>query len=600
MDQGKLSPLAYIDGGDLPNTRQSIFAHIEDGLLKNPHGKAIICMHQKMDYLTGMVDFDDAASPPQSSPSSCLTLSYTQLHQAASKLGAGLLARKVCPGSTLLCLIPNTIEYPLLVWVCALLRLTIAAVDPAVLEDEDQFSAYLKLVKPDVVVLSGTHNAQIADSAIAKQPELWECLRVQTHDVEDAAFPGWTSFRSLVKMGALLPPVLPDRTEDMEGQQNYQDEDVDANLICSILFTSGTSTGKPKGCPLRVGSMTHILESQSWLINPDNCARVLQQAHNARAIAYYHTLQTWRVGGTLVMSTGQSFLVEHTIDAILNHGASFIVLSPAMVHALASEMPSHPGLLTGETSSVRDIQVGGDAVTKEVLVKCAGLFPRARVLINHGMSEGGGFFKWPFFDRSVIDIPYLGEICPVGVVAPGARARVWDAENEVTCPSGQPGELHISADSLIRGYLGEVLTSSFYRDNNGALWMNTGDIGMVTEGGLVYILGRSKDAIRCGGKVIMPATLESCIENFTGAHTCVVAVPRPALGCEPFAVLSTLNGFTEDQIRDHVVEMLGDAYSLGGVVSLAQIGLAAYPISATHKILKLEVQKSVMQLVQAL
>ncbi|KAI8944906.1 acetyl-CoA synthetase-like protein [Xylaria longipes] len=623
MDQGKL---AYVDGGDLPNTRQSIFAHIEDGLRKNPHAPAVICMHQKTDYAAGMVDFDTISfssssidEPPSSSSSCCLTLTYAQLHQTALKLGAGLVARGVRPGSTLMCLIPNTIEYPLLVWACALLRLTLAAVDLSVLEDEGQLSAYQGIVRPDILVLGSADGARAADLAIAKKPALWECLRVQTHDAADAVFPGWTSFRNLVEKGASSPLLLLRLEEEAIAVArldcNQERAKEEADRICSILFTSGTSAGSPKGCPLRVGSMTHILESQAWLINSDNCARVLQQAHNARAIAFYHTLQTWRAGGCLLVTPGPSFLVKHAVDAILRFGATFVVLSPAMVHGIAAEMIAQQDV-EGRTmaeekqkNSVRDIQVGGDAVTKEVLVKCTGLFPRARVLINHGMSEGGGFFAWPFFGSPVADIPFLCDtICPVGVVAPGARVRIRDnnsalssSSSEVTC-IGQPGELHICSDSLIRNYLGAAAgkKSSFYRDDKGALWMDTGDVGMMTDSGLVYILGRGKDAIKCGGRTIMPAALESCIEHFTGIQTCVVAVPSPTLGYEPFATLRNLDGFTESQIRDHVRETLGAAYSLAGVATLAQLGLAAYPVSATHKILKLEVQKSVMRLVQEL
>ncbi|KAI1324428.1 acetyl-CoA synthetase-like protein [Xylariaceae sp. FL0255] len=617
MDQGNL---AYIDGGELPNTRQTIFAHIQDGLCKNPHGPAVICMHQKKDYAIGMVDFDppppaSLSSPPspphsscsdeantataeEASSSSCLTLTYLQLHQTALKLCAGLRGKGIRPGMTLMCLIPNTIEYPLLVWACSLLRITLAAVDLTVLDDESRLTTYLGIVRPDVLILHDNDKeaTQTADRAIARQPGLWQCLRAQIHEPSEIVTPGWTSFRALIETGAQFPLLLLRLEEDAMAKSKEE-----ANRICSILFTSGTtSSSQPKACPLRAKSMTHILESQSWLINAHNCARVLQQAHNARAIAYYHTLQTWRAGGTVLMTTGPSFAVEHAVKAILKFGATFVVFSPAMVHALAG-------------CSVKDIQVGGDAVTKEILLKCAALFPRGsgdgdsvRVLVNHGMSEGGGFFNWPFFGVSVAEIPYLNAICPVGTVARGTRVRICDTPSSSSSLYGQPGEMHISSDSLIRNYLGmkgkgeAKNIGTLYNDDAGALWMNTGDVGMVTEDGLVYILGRSKDAIKCNGMSIMPAALESCVERFTGAQSCVVAVPSRTKGNEPFAVVSTLDGFAEDGVQAHVVETLGEAYALRGVASLAQLGLAAYPVSATHKVLKLEVQQLVMQFMKAL
>jgi hypothetical protein len=74
-----------------------------------------------------------------------------------------------------------------------------------------------------------------------------------------------------------------------------------------------------------------------------------------------------------------------------------------------------------------------------------------------------------------------------------------------------------------------------------------------------------------------------------------VAFPHPTLGHEPFAVLSDLNGKNEDQIKNHVLRMLGEGYALGGLSSLKQIGLQEFPINATHKIIKFEVLTAVMK-----
>lgn len=535
MTQGKQNQLADIDGGFLPNPHQSIFAHIELGLLKSPHKPAVICMHQDENHLAEFVgiDKDRLLNETESdAPPGCLTLTYSQLHRGALRLAAGVLASGLDPGSTVMCMIPNGAEYTLLLWTCALLRLTIAAIDPAVGKDKVELRTYLQIVRPSCVIVANLDEAKSVDAAVGGSAPGPSQLRLRIL-LNSPSTGEWTSFRSVLETGIAASQNGQSATELLLAEARRPDPD----RIHSILFTSGTTSAvvggntKPKACPLRVSSMTHILESQSWLITStanNNCARrVLQQAHNARAIAPYHTLQTWRVGGAIVMPGGASFDVQHTLEAILHYGATFIVLSPAMVHALAGMMPRTPGGGVSDrvpVNSVRTIQVGGDAVTREVLTKCAGLFPDAKVCINHGMSEGGGLFVWPFFETPVAHIPYLGEmICPVGKVAPGARVKIWDAERGVVVKREQPGEMHVKCESLITGYLSGVEREAFYDDGEGERWMNTGDIAMVSaseEDGddLVYILGRSKDAIKCGGIAIMPAVLESCIEKYTGAQ----------------------------------------------------------------------------------
>ncbi|OTA56062.1 acetyl-CoA synthetase-like protein [Hypoxylon sp. EC38] len=594
MTDNELKGLADINGGPLAKTPQSIFSQIERGLLRSPNQPAVICMHQPADHLAKWMDLNGSLPSVNATglTKDCLTVTYAQLHTAALKLAAGLTANGVLPSSICLCIIPNGGEYALILWACAILRLTLASLDPSVLENREGFPDYLQSLKPAVVFADDLRSGEEIEYSLTQMPlASHPGLKILLHHDDRTSSYDWKNFQDLSETN-----LSPDDTFDEATLLNDARSD-DPNRIHSVLFTSGTSAGSPKGCPLRVGSMTHILESQSWLITPDNCHRVLQQAHNSRAIGPQHMLQTWRVGGAIAMPTGPSFAIEHALEALQHHDVTFIVLSPSMVHSLAHELPRMPA---GIGESVKTIQVGGDAITQEVLAKCAKLFPQAHVCVNHGMSEGGGFFRWPFFERPVEGIPYWVELCPVGVVAPGARIRVWDRNSAKVAVRDQPGELHVSSDSLIDGYLGGVNASSFFKDVDGNRWMNTGDIARVTKDGLVYILGRSKDAIMRLGRAIMPAALESCVEKYMGAQACIVAVPNPLLGHEPFAVVENLDGFTQDEIVTHVTHAFGEECQLQGVVSLKQIALSKFPVNATHKVMKLDVQKAVLAYIASL
>ncbi|KAH7303303.1 hypothetical protein B0I35DRAFT_446937 [Stachybotrys elegans] len=570
MAEEQVNQLAEVDGGPLMTGQESIFAQIEKGLVKNPNAPAVICMHQPPDHLSGWAGRDALPSEVPGSQFDCLTLTYAQLYNHALKLVSGLLACDAQPGQVILCMIENGVEYALLLWACAILRLTLSAVDPAVLDQRDigSLKDYLQLLKPDLIVVRTSSDSKVVGSAYSefahiRQPTIRLFIQAKNNV---SSPPGWSSLHDT----AHLPNTSFSETTIL--QQARLDNPA---RVHSILFTSGTSAGCPKGCPLTVASMTHILASQSWLITGQTASRVLQQAHNSRAIGPQHTLQTWRTGGAIVLPTGPSFAVEQTLEAIARHHVTFIVVSPAMVHAIANALPSLP---TGARDAVRTIQVGGDVVTREVLVKCAALFPCAKVCVNHGMSEGGGFF-----------------ICPAGRVARGARVKIWDARARKVAVASQLGELHVSCGSLIHGYMDGMDKTAFYVDEKGVRWMNTGDIAIMTDDQLVYILGRSKDAISSPGTIIMPAAMESCIEKYTGRQTCVVAIPKPPLGQEPFAVVSDLDGFAVDQVINHVRETLGERHGITGVASLKEIGLDRFPVNATHKIVKSEVQKAVFE-----
>lgn len=504
--------LAEVDGGALAN-ETSVFLHIEQGLRKNPHEPAVICMHQAPDSLSGLIPADGELTQKEGGRrNDCLVLTYNELHRTSLKLAAGLAAHGVQPNTTMLMLIPNGGEYCLLLWTCIIMRLTFVCLDPSTLAASDpaELRDIMASVKPSIVVVADAAGAKKMDTLLASLGNDVHALRISLmtgHPISS----NWTSLPDLAANAA-----PDDQAALLDAARN---DDDDPDRIHSVMFTSGTS-GRSKGCPLRVGGMAHVLHSQSWLINADNCAFALQQAHNSRGIAPAQTLQTWRAGGAVVM-TGRGFAAEDVVDAIRKHGVTFVVLTPAMVHALEPLLRRGSRELAEAAAvaaaCVRTVQVGGDAVTKDVLMKCTALFPGAEVCVNHGMTEGGACFRWPFFGTPAAEMPYFGEMCPVGVVARGAVVRVWDAERKCVARRGRPGELHLHCSSIIRHYLGGVSESSFYEDDRGR-WFNTGDVALMDDGGLVFILGRKKDMIKSNGIAIMPAALESSIEQFTGAQ----------------------------------------------------------------------------------
>lgn len=513
--------LADVDGGLLVNRGPSVFARIERGLLKNPHQPAVICMHQSQDHFAKYKDSDTKSDTDKNGvirrgdETGCLTLTYTQVHAEGLKLAKGLLDLRIKSGANVLCMVENGGEYALLLWAGVIARLTHSPIDPAMLVPGkgSELESHLEILKPTVVVVPSTSHIDAVERA-AKHSGVPIELGIFLE--EDKEIPGrghWKSLGEIIDRGATC------ETSDDQDLLDLARRD-DPDRISSIMFTSGTSAGRPKGCPLSVASQTHALESQAWLINKDNSARVLQQGHNSRGIGLLHALLTWQAGGALVLPTGSSFSLGHTVDAILHQKVTFVALSPALVHTIGSEFLLR-GANAGDWDHVRTIQVGGDAVTKEVLGKCAALFPRAEIVVNHGMNEGAGSFTWPFHKKPVTQIPFFaGTISPVGVVARGARIVIWDSNTCAAAHRGRPGEMLVCSQSLIRGYMGGEKNDNevFCQDRQGRRWMKTGDVALMDQDGLVYILGRSKYSINRSRFAIMPAVVESCIEQFTGAQ----------------------------------------------------------------------------------
>lgn len=496
--------LAQISGGPL-SIHQSIFDHLKEGLHRAPNEPAVICPHQPHDHIQiarlGAQDILSSENLSSELGLKCMTLTYNELHHAALKLVHNLTTLGARQKTTILIVVPNGVEFCILLWASILMQLTIVTMDMTLLEPSkfDHLRDTLRTLRPSIVVLPDKSAAELIREAAQKlklAPPL--CIAL-----------GSTVSQEYNLFSELLTGNLSNNFEQVVLQRLGKD---DPNRIHSITFTSGT-TSKPKGCPVRVRGMSHMLHSWSWLINRDNSVRALQQLHNSRAIAPAQMLQTWKAGGTVVMP-GRNFAIEDTLDAIENHGATFIVLSPAMVHRLSEVKDGH----SLATSSVRSIQIGGDAVTNDVLDKCARIFPKASICTHHGMSEGGAAFKWASFDTPPTIIDTHGGVCPTGTVAAGSTVRVWDRRRNRIALRGRPGEMHISSPSIIEHYLGGADSDSFLVDAT-ARWFNTGDVAIMDYQGIVTILGRRKDAIEhSDGTLIMPSSIENCLQEYLGTQ----------------------------------------------------------------------------------
>lgn len=564
-EQLEKSRLAEVDGGVWE--RLSVFEHIEQGLRKSPDSPAVICMLQPAHCLDHLVtenvsclaqspnglwerrkeyvqklhngdhqlkvngnstieqqnlvlwsdrehsSFFDAKSQSNGhkqtsnfATSNCLSLTFSQLHQTAIHLAAGFLANGCQPNTTMVMLIPNSGEYAILLWMCILLRITYVSLDPSSLSIAG-FTALketMKMLKPQIVVVPDALSGKAIDVAV-DELQLPEPVRICLSTRSTGQISGWKSLATIASDATKHP--VDDTALVNAAREDHPDR------IHSIMFTSGTS-GRPKGCPMRLSAMSHVLHSQSWLLDTDSAAFALQQPHNSRAIAPAQTLQTWKAGGAVVM-TGNEFNVTDALEAIRQFGITFMVLTPPMVHEMVAELSARPA----DVTCIRRVQVGGDAITRGLLTQCAALFPAAQVCVNHGMTEGGGSFVWPFLRAHTSQIPFFGELAPVGVVAPGSKVRIWDDVHNRPVQRGQLGELHISSPSIIRNYFGRESDQAFSSNETGK-WFVTGDMATMSRDGLVFIMGRRKDMIKRAGVGTMPAPIESTIGAFTGSQVC--------------------------------------------------------------------------------
>ncbi|GHG99586.1 acyl-CoA synthetase [Pseudodonghicola xiamenensis] len=94
------------------------------------------------------------------------------------------------------------------------------------------------------------------------------------------------------------------------------------------------------------------------------------------------------------------------------------------------------------------------------------------------------------------------------------------------CAAGEVGAVLLKGLNVFLGYVDEDHNKGLWVERDGALWMNTGDLGRMDTEGYVWLTGRKKELIIRGGHNIDPALIEEAL-NAHPDIAMAAAVPRP-------------------------------------------------------------------------
>ena len=324
------------------------------------------------------------------------------------------------------------------------------------------------------------------------------------------------------RTGTLLERAVFHSAQHVPAQRSTDD-------LAAILYTSGT-TGRSKGAMLTHGNL---------LSN----ARVLKDAWGWKpGDVLIHALPIFHVHGLFVASHG----------ALIN-GSRMIWFARFEPRAVIARLPEATVFMGVPTLYVRLLAEPGfdKHACRTMRLFVSGSAPllletfnefRARtghtILERYGMSETVMLTSNPYRPESA------RRGGTVGPALPGVGVRVHDDDGQ-PLPAGEIGHIEVRGPNVFKGYwqMPEKTASEFTADG----WFKTGDVGKVGEGGVVTIVGRSKDLIITGGYNVYPAEIEGFINDMPGvAESAVVGVPHPDFGEAVVAVVVPKPGATLD------------------------------------------------------
>ncbi len=325
-----------------------------------------------------------------------------------------------------------------------------------------------------------------------------------------------------------------------------------------VLLTSGT-TGAPRGAARSSASIDDVVSMLSRIpLHAGEPTVIASPVFHAWGLG--HLTMAMLLGSTVVLQ--KRFDPARVLQAVQEHGATALVVVPVMLDKLLEA-----DLASYDTSSLKVIASSGSALPGELAT---------RVL------EGFGPVLYNLYGST--EVAYAAVASPADLAADphtagraphGVTLRLVD-EHGVDVPVGTPGRLFVGSGLAFGGY-----TDGSDKDRLDGL-VATGDLGVLSEDGLLTVLGRDDDMVVIGGENVYPGQVEDVLLSHPAVReVSVTSEPDESFGARLIAHV------VGDADAEELKALVRDRLARFAVPREVRF-LEALPRNATGKVLKRE------------
>jgi long-chain acyl-CoA synthetase len=421
-----------------------------------------------------------------------VSLTFNEVHERANRLANGLKALGYGPGTRVATLAHNCLEYAEIEFGLMKGAYPQTVLNPMLSASELQFQ--IDNSESPVLIMQHRYSESI-DSIREQIPKVRDIICF------DGRHRGMLHYEEFLESAVTDEPAV----------------ELDPDSLGELRYTGGT-TGIPKGIMLPFKSAAAvtrdlIIEYLGDLTSEDRWLAIQPLFHGAG----WYILPVWVKGMTQYIVN--DFHAESALEVIEKERITAIKTIPTVLMRLLDS----PGIRKRDLSHVRTIIYGGEPLPVQRVKEAMDVFGPVFLQL-YGQTEA------PMIISVMKKEDYKNErlLKSVGRPATLVKVKVVD-KNNIECPPGEMGEIIVTGDHLMTGYLNNPdATKEALIDG----WLHTKDLGMVDEDGYLYLSGgRTSDMIISGGENIYPQEIEQVLyQHAAVGEACVFGVPDEKWG----------------------------------------------------------------------
>lgn len=322
----------------------------------------------------------------------------------------------------------------------------------------------------------------------------------------------------------------------------------------AIISHTGGTTGEPKGCVLS----DYNINAEIWQIvmSMSNTRQETMMAVLPPFINYSLVncmLEPISIGLITVL------IPKYELDKFPKYVTKYKVNHVNSIPAYWEVLLKIPNIEKYDLSSLKHIFYGGEGMPKDAEDEVNDLLKRCGV--KYKLQKGLGMTE--ITSAATATYEEVNELGSVGIPLVKTVIKIVNLETQEEESYGIEGEICITGPTMMFGYYGkQEATDELIRiHKDGLRWIHTGDLGYISEDGVVFVTGRIKRIIMTKGNdgqitKLFPDRIEKTICTHPAVELCcVIGVPDDKRINYPKAFIIPKSDYDSETLINEIMEI---------------------------------------------